>query len=168
MPLKKKLLKKCKPKKDGPKTLLDSDMIEFIRKCALTSPVKKDWAYAAKISEATLYSWLRTGGDLREMKLKGNTAHKKNCLKLLETIKKAQAELKLGLLASIKRSGQSQWQANAWLLERCFPQDFARLERREVTGKDGQPIQQNINQGLTDQAIETIKNNILGIDKDNE
>lgn len=32
------------------------------------------------------------------------------------------------------------WRANAWWLERQFPEEFAKVERHEVSGPDGGPI----------------------------
>lgn len=38
-----------------------------------------------------------------------------------------------------RRAGPD-WRANAWWLERQLPQEFARVERHEVTGADGGPV----------------------------
>lgn len=39
-----------------------------------------------------------------------------------------------------RESFERAWQANAWLLERQMPEEFAQVRRMEHTGRDGEPI----------------------------
>jgi len=57
-----------------------------------------------------------------------------------DAIKKAEGECVVMRLARINKAGQEgTWQADAWTLERRYPQDYGRTVH-EVQGKDGAPI----------------------------
>ena len=57
-------------------------------------------------------------------------------------VKDAQAAGKIGLLAKIEKAiNDGAWQAAAWKLERRDPQGYGRMERVELTGKDGGAVQ---------------------------
>jgi len=51
-----------------------------------------------------------------------------------EAIKKAEVEFKQTLIGQIKKAGQRQWQANAWLLERKFQDEFVIKQKIEHSG----------------------------------
>lgn len=54
-------------------------------------------------------------------------------------IEQAKAESVSTLLASIHKAARDDWKAAAWILERRFPEDFAKVQR--LTGVDGGPVQ---------------------------
>jgi len=71
---------------------------------------------------------------------------------LVTAIEKAEAEAEAEYSAIIAREAAvpKNWQAAAWWLERRHPQDYARRERVEMTGKDGGPIDHRDVSSLTD------------------
>lgn len=87
---------------------------------------KRQAAALCGIHRDTLYGWLEKAKD-------GD----KNYKDISDTIKKAQAEFVRDRLKSIKKHGESQFQADAWLLERMFPEDFAKLDKLAMTDPTG-------------------------------
>jgi len=70
----------------------------------------------AGISKDTFYTWIKEYPDF------------------LEKLKKARSANKAYLVSKIREAGQKQWQAHAWLLERCHPQEFGSLVRQQISG----------------------------------
>lgn len=59
-----------------------------------------------------------------------------NQRQLAQALKKCEADRKASLLTIIYNSAvERTWQAAAWLLERQYPQEFARQERAQVEAK---------------------------------
>jgi hypothetical protein len=58
-----------------------------------------------------------------------------------EAVKAAEADSQQELLKKIWTASDQQWQAAAWMLERRWPQDFARRQALEMSGPDGGPIE---------------------------
>lgn len=70
----------------------------------------------------------------------------------IEALEKARAEGETALVARIARAGhQGSWQANAWILERQYPDRWGRRERHEHTGRDGGPITFDVEKTLADE-----------------
>ena len=99
---------------------------------------KRDAALLAGITEGTLYNWVNRGKQAKSGKY----------LEFLKAIEKAELQFKNSLVASIRKSGRGdpergikpQWQANAWLLERMYPEEFAERKRIDVGNADGKPF----------------------------
>jgi hypothetical protein len=69
-----------------------------------------------------------------------NRARRKN-RPLCAAIKGANGKLIQGLTSIILPAAKNgQWQAAAWLLERRYPESFARTERQEISGSGGAPL----------------------------
>ena len=90
----------------------------------------RDSCAMAGISEDTFADWRKDKADFSE------------------AVEKAVAEFKKQNLIAIRAAGlkklkdgslSGSWQANAWLLERRFPQEFGRTVQEQV-GKDGGAI----------------------------
>ncbi len=88
-------------------------------------------AQAGGIARRTLYDWIDKGQDARhaisvdpEAQL---TPYDQEYLWFLEQYETAQLERKRTLLARIEAAGSDagKWQANAWLLERLYPDEFS-------------------------------------------
>ena len=100
-------------------------------------------AALAGITYQTLHDWKKKGGQ-------GDPVF----VDFAEKLMVAEAEGEYTLLANIRRAGESQWQASAWILERRYPQRYGRVDRlkAELTGKDGDPVQ--IAKSTSDEEIE--------------
>ena len=61
-----------------------------------------------------------------------------------EAIKKAEAQAEARNVAVIQTAARDSWQAAAWWLERKYPQEWGKKERHEHVGKDGEPIELDI------------------------
>lgn len=77
---------------------------------------------AIGITKSTFYEWLNNPKtDLQR--------------DFSEGLKKAEADYKNALLASIKSAGEKDWKAHAWLLERKYPAEYARVDRVQAEVK---------------------------------
>lgn len=72
----------------------------------------------AGISKDTLFAWLRDGERGKSPEL----------IKFSDSVKKALAESEVIPLSRISEAGKTNWQAEAWRLERRFPQRWAKRE----------------------------------------
>ena len=89
---------------------------------------------ACGISESTYYSW-KEQGERNPDSVYG---------RFLESVKKAEANAEVEDIAYI-REGRDNWQARAWIRERKAYQRWGRKDRHEVSGKDGKPIEVEVN-----------------------
>ena len=88
---------------------------------------------ALGIHPSTFYRWLKDG----------ETAKSGVKRALFDEVKKAEAEYKRCLLTTIKGAAESRaqyWTAAAWLLERKYPMEYGRMERKAEDAKD-EPVQ---------------------------
>ncbi len=100
------------------------------------------------VSATTFFRWLQEGeqaaaGLKREF---------------WEAVKKAEAEAEALRVSRISKAGKDgNWQADAWYLERRYPDRWGKRIQQEVTGKDGGPLEyvQRV-QELTDSELERI------------
>jgi hypothetical protein len=74
-------------------------------------------AWSCGVHYTRLYAWLRQGED--DDKEEKDTIHRD----LLYALRLAQTEKIAGLL-DIIADRKANWQSNAWILERCFREDF--------------------------------------------
>lgn len=85
----------------------------------------KDICRAVGINEATLYRWLKEPrGRLHRA--------------LSDELKKAEAAYKQELLSTIRAAAREKtgyWTAAAWLLERKYPEEYGKAERKLDDGK---------------------------------
>lgn len=129
-------------------------------------------AAACGVSKVILYAWLKRG-----------TEHKAPGIykDFLNAIEKAQAEAETRDLVNIENSAsgsaavfdsngnqiraerKSNWTASAWRLERRHPTKWGHLQKLELTGKNGGPIQ--IDEAALDREIEHFAG-VLGFKKD--
>lgn len=114
--VRKKAAKKKVKRGRGRPTKLTPEVQEKIAKAlaiGLTYDLASDMA---GISRETLRDWINRGEREGE-----GIYYNFSC-----AIKKDIATAAGGLLATIRRAGQEQWQANAWILERRHPEAFGR------------------------------------------
>ncbi len=98
----------------------------------------EDCAALGGISVGTYYRWMEAGAPVAD-----DEEHPKpDFREFRETIDGAKARLKTELLANIRKAGRDgKWQADAWILERKFPDEFARVDRAIVTGREDEPVE---------------------------
>lgn len=72
------------------------------------------------ITYQTFLNWMKKGKESKTQSGK--------FFDFFEAIKKAQEEGKNTLVKAIKKAGSKNWQANAWLLERMYPDEFGRRQ----------------------------------------
>ena len=108
----------------GRPSMLDPITIESICKGIRIGLTNRDAAMRAGISEATFYSWMQ-----KARKSGAAVAY----VQFLESLERAQADLKAVLLARIqKASVDGQWQAATWMLARKFPKEFGQTVETTV------------------------------------
>jgi len=105
----------------GRKTKLQDDIQK-----RLLSAIEKglsiiDSCEYAGISEKTYYNWLNK--DIETIK---DAAEQKKFIQFLQNIKKAQSECQMYCLDFIMKD--KSWQSKAWLLERRFPDRWAKKD----------------------------------------
>jgi len=86
-------------------------------------------------AESTWYEWVQKA----EGRYTGPDNYKPEVYReFVDDIKRAMQVGKVSLLNDIKKDDS--WQSKAWILERRYPEEFGRIDRMEVTGKDGEEI----------------------------
>jgi len=88
-------------------------------------------AELAGVTNVTFYNWMKRGRQTQSGKY----------FEFLNAIKKAEARAEVMRVSRIAKAGQEgNWQADAWYLERRYPDRWGRRQRLEHTGKNGGPI----------------------------
>lgn len=127
-----------KKNRSGRKPKLTPELQEKFCKYLASGLTKKGAADAVCITETTLYAWINQGQADQD---KGKeTIYSK----FLESVKQAEARFKLTHIKNIKTAGDSgNWQASAWLLERCYRDEYGRATMDVNLGgqKSGEPIE---------------------------
>ena len=88
---------------------------------------------AIGVNQSTFYRWLKDGESAK-------TGVKRA---LYEELKEAESEYKRSLLTAIKSAAESRaryWTAAAWLLERKYPMEYGKMERKAEEA-DNAPVQ---------------------------
>ena len=100
------------------------------------------------VSATTFFRWLQEGEQA--------TAGLKR--DFWEAVKKAEAEAEALRVSRISKAGKDgNWQADAWYLERRYPERWGKRIQQEITGKDGGPMQHEHSvRELTDSELERI------------
>lgn len=110
-----------------PKPKLTEEMVEQALKLKADGLSNGDIICALGIAESTFYRWI---GDPKN-KLQRS---------LSEGLKKEEAQFKQTLLTTIRSAALARnqyWTAAAWLLERKFPDEYGKAERRNDSGDEG-------------------------------
>lgn len=91
------------------------ELIEEIARLKEHGLTEKAICECVGISQATLCNWK-------------NNPKTKNHFELIERLKKAQKEHRISLIKRIEEGSVNDWRAAAWLLERTYPEEFAKPE----------------------------------------
>jgi hypothetical protein len=108
-------------------------------------------AEAGGVNYSTILNW----------KEKGMKANEGVYFEFFQNLKKAEDHGEDQLLQNIINAGKlpQHWQANAWILERRYPHKWGKIDRQEITGKDGGAI---VVQQMTDEEVKKRAREILG------
>jgi len=117
-------------KQVGRKTKLDKMMKKVICEYLEAGVTVVGICGLAGIGETTYYKWLEWG----EGKEKSDIYRE-----FREAIKKAEGKFETRLVKKIELD--TSWQSNAWLLERRFPKRWGRIDRRQIEGIEGKPME---------------------------
>lgn len=112
---------------DMPKPKLTEEMVEQAIKLKGDGLSNGDIICALGIAESTFYRWI---GDPKNRLQRS----------LSEGLKKEEARFKQTLLTTIRSAALARnqyWTAAAWLLERKFPDEYGKAERRNDAGDEG-------------------------------
>ena len=89
-------------------------------------------ARAAGIGARTLDEWLKHGRD----ELQADPDASGPCAIFVSEVMIAAAKSEQELIEIIRKEAPKTWQAAAWLLERKFPQRYAKVDRLRVSGDE--------------------------------
>jgi len=118
----------------GRKTKLNPQLQERICQLISAGNYIKTACQAVGISEQTYINWMK----------RGEKSQKGLYFEFFESVKKAEAQSIARNVAVIQSAAKDTWQAAAWWLERKHPQDWGKKERHEHVGKNGEPIQLDV------------------------
>ncbi|MNS51706.1 hypothetical protein D3C72_843960 [compost metagenome] len=133
----------------GRPTIISDAIVKQIEQALLSGAFVETACDFAGISRETFYAWLKRGAAERNRrdalkkpidKLKGKELEREIArrreedpyLRFSDTVKKTQADAEVGLLAQIASHGKESWQANAWILERKFPDRYGVKRKVQV------------------------------------
>lgn len=123
---------------------LTQEMVDIAVRLREDGLVNADIACALGISESTFYRW-------------ANQPRTRLHRAFSEALKKAEARHKAALLASIRDAAMADgrnWTAAAWLLERKFPDEYARCERIRAADCDRATTAPAILLGVVPQPVQ--------------
>lgn len=106
---------------------LNEDLIKDLCKYISNGLTNKDACAVCGVPEETFYSWLRDAENGE-----GNKSHLALKIKLGQSLKKAESQFKAHHLGNINKCAEGDWKASAWMLERKFPKEYARVDRNAV------------------------------------
>lgn len=119
----------------GRRTALTPDVIDTFRTALVSGCYFRDAAKHAGVAESSAYKWLATAEEAepdaadygREADYMNALMGWRICREFSEAVTKTEADAKIGALARIQQAGRNgSWQADAWFLERKYPQEFGR------------------------------------------
>lgn len=127
-------------------------LIDAIRSGAML----KDAAASAGVSRGTVWRWLDLGAQpdppepaagAKPRERENTVTHWQLCRDLRDAVEKAEADAKIAAVSRIVQAGQEgTWQADAWYLERRYPQEYSRRVV-EHQGPGGGPQQHVVEAG---------------------
>ena len=123
----------------GRPTKCTRELAEMIATLIANGSNIKDACAIVDIHVQSFYSWMGRGRnemqriyDLDQAGISSDVLlDEEDYLYFFELIEKAKPIRKMSLIERIQTAGKSQWQANAWLLERLHPDEFGRKVKVE-------------------------------------
>ncbi len=111
-------------------TKLTGALITRIATNILTGATYQACAVAAGISYDTFNEYRKGASDALKKKSEKRTENERLLIEFSEAIDRANAELELSLVKSIKTKGKKDWKATAYILQNRFPDRYS--ERKSV------------------------------------
>ncbi|MGH2796137.1 MAG: hypothetical protein ACRDM0_00330 [Thermoleophilaceae bacterium] len=101
------------------------------------------------VGHSTLHKWLSRGRDLARAVDRDDedagasewTERDRLCVDLVDTLEKAEAEAEVRVVAIVQNAIPTNWQAGFRWLESRARSRWLRVERQELTGRDGGPVE---------------------------
>ena len=126
-------------------------------------------AQAAGIGARTLDEWLHHGRN----ELQENPDAEGPCADLVRDATAASAKFEIDCLSRIQDAAENNWTAAAWLLERKFPERYAKVDRLRVSGDEtnDKPVQiseQERKDRLLEKLAKIAEKNLKRLGKDDE
>ena len=140
----------------GRPTKLTPDIHRAIVTALEAGNYQDDSAAYAGVSTSALYNWLARGRVERERIEAGDKPRKAETIfvDFLDAVESARAKAAVRHVANIaKAANDGVWQASAWYLERSYPQKWGRLNRTEISGPDGGPIEARVDLEALDDKL---------------
>ena len=111
---------------------LTDEMIEnFCRAQQLGLSVKASCDYCG-ITDRAYYKYIEKAKEDMEKGLKTKY------VQFFHKVKKASADFRAYHMLKIREASESgTWQASAWLLERCYPEEYGRSMKNDVVAENG-------------------------------
>ena len=109
----------------GRPTLLNADMAERVLQVLRAGGYDVTAAAAGGVGTTQFYEWLRRGDPA------GNDPKDAPHRAFRAQVEKARADAEVRSVALIANAAKTQWQAAAWLLERRYPDRWARPSQRD-------------------------------------
>ena len=96
----------------------------------------KDCCDICGITQSCFYLWKQEAetGFVAGKESRGKAANLNIKIEFFDKLKKANAKFKAVHINRINKASEKEWQASAWMLERKFPDEFAKPDRFKVLG----------------------------------
>ena len=135
-----------------PYKLIDNEIQERLLQAIRLGAFIEHACYYAGINSSTFRQW-------RQKATEGIEPYKSFWVKVNE----AESEAIMRRLARIENAGKDgSWQADAWYLERKYPDKFGRRDRVELTGDPNAPVEIQLN--WADGKLINRDNEIINVD----
>ena len=135
-----------------PYKLIDNEIQERLLQAIRLGAFIEHACYYAGINSSTFRQW-------RQKATEGIEPYKSFWVKVNE----AESEAIMRRLARIENAGKDgSWQADAWYLERKYPDKFGRRDRVELTGDPNAPVEIQLN--WSDGKLINRDNKIINVD----
>jgi len=136
------------------KLKLTDELIEKAKNYIAFGMTAEDTYTVLSVSKGSWFSWLKRGKEAAE-----NNYPKKDAIfrRFYETIEKAKLAREITYIERIDKASNDEWRAAAWLLEKLYPEKYAKRAIEAKVQHSGAVGSVNISvSDLTDDEAETL------------
>lgn len=123
------------PNPGGRPPKISKRRINAVVKALKACQSQKSAAISAGISEKTFYNYMAKARDIRAAREEDPdaqlTPYDDKYIAFADAIEQAEVEIEENLIGRIKDAGEDKWQANAWILERRWPDRWSQSQYRK-------------------------------------